>query len=466
MLAPPPLSARPRCGSAADRGLAAAAACLVLVYLLVYRTAMGAHVAPLQNLTATLLATLPLAYAAWLARQQTAIDHRHLLLVLAGAAAMRLAIPWELLSGSDDAFRYLWDGRVSDHGFNPFSHPPQAPALQAVREERFYPGIFRPDMRTVYPPLAQLWFWVAYRLSPTSFFGLKLTLLAHELLSVALLWRLLDRRGQSPLWALLYAWSPLAVVQLFAGGHLDGLLTPWLLIAALLADGQRRGRLPPLGAGMALGASALIRPVTLLCLPALSLAHRGWRLLLPLLGLALITVALYLPYLDAGPGLVESLATYSRQWSFNGSVYQLARQLPLADDKVRLGLYTLVAAWSVVSALLPAASPGRMLSAIGGYYLLAPTVYPWYLLPVVALGALYPGPWIVALPAAVTLSDLVLHRHARGLPWTLPVWALIVEYGTIAALVGLAVLKHRRSFRSGPDDAGAPINLQRGESPP
>jgi len=102
----------------------------------------------------------------------------------------------------------------------------------------FHPAIFRPEMRTVYPPLAELWFWLAYRLSPSGFAAWKLILLGHELARRRILCRLLQRMNLPPLRALLYAWSPLAVVQLFSGAHLDGLLVPWCLLSLVLAPSR------------------------------------------------------------------------------------------------------------------------------------------------------------------------------------------------------------------------------------
>lgn len=428
---------------AETRRLAALAACLVAVaaaHLTVYRTDLLAGLGPLRNLAATLLSSLPYALAVWVAARTTGAAWRQLALLLGGVVALRLCIPLDGLVGTDDAYRYLWDGRVLDHGINPFAHPPAAPALAPLREPVFHPHIYRPDMRTVYPPLAQAWFWVAYRLGPASFVGLKLVLLLHECVSALLLWALL-RRGEDtpPLLAVAYAWSPLAVVQLQAGAHLDGLLVPWCLLAVLLAG---RGR--PVLAGLALAAATMVRPLMVLCLPAL-VGRRSTRQGLAVVGsYVLLCGALVAPLAGAGRGLVQSLWTYARHWRFNGSLFRLAEAALGRRRWLRPALYGAVGVGSLAAARAPAPLPARMLLALGIYFAFAPTVYPWYLVPVAALGALYPGPWLVALPGLVTISDLVFVSEARGGPWQVPAVALWIEYLALYGLAAREVLVRRR----------------------
>ncbi len=420
-------------------GLAASCA----AYLLIYRTALGAELGQLVNLAATLAASLPFAFM--LFRSQRAsmgqgLSHRHcLMLLLLGAAALRLCLPWDGLAGTDDAYRYLWDGRVQASGINPFAHAPDAPALEALRDERFWPNIYRPDMRTVYPGLSQLWFLVAYLVHPGGFIGLKLVLLLNDLAAVWLLYTLLRRRGITPLRAAGYAWSPLPVVQLFAGGHLDGLMVPWLLLCVLMAEQDKLG-----WAGAALGAATQVRPVAVLAAPALALRRPLRETWLAGCGFVAAFSLLLLPYARAGALMLESLLVYANHWRFNGSLFQLAEGLFGRRRVVRRSLYGVVAGASLGAAWLPVGVHGRMLAALGAYFMLAPTVYPWYLLGCLGLGALYGGPLVAAGPLLVTLSDLVFLVKALGGKWQLPTHLLWLEYAGIYGLLTYQLLTHRR----------------------
>ncbi|MCC6747000.1 MAG: hypothetical protein IT371_05030 [Deltaproteobacteria bacterium] len=432
--------------------LGAALSLSLLAQLAVYFTETFGPLGPLRNLAVTLATTLPLALALRVAARPELTPRSLAFWVVVGAAALRLALPWSAVEGSSDAFRYLFDGRVLASGTNPYLHPPVADALVPLREAHFFPGIFRPEMRTVYPPLAELWFAVAYWLSPTSFFGLKLVLFIHELATVLLLRRLLARAGAPPERALLYAWSPLPIVQLFVAGHLDGLLVPWLLLALLLAE--RR----PFAAGLSLAASALVRPVTLLCLPSLALGpDRSRRQSLAVaLAVGLATTLLLCPFLSAGGRLVESLLVYAQEWRFNGSLFALASLASpaLAATWLRPALYAGTALASVACALLPAARSTRFLLALGAYFALAPTVYPWYLVPLLALGALHGGVWVVLLPALVGLSDLVFLDGRPGGVWEVPALAQVLEYGVLYLLVALQLARRARPGSERPPAPG------------
>ena len=153
----------------------------VLLYFVVYRHPALQALGPLRNLVATLLGTLPYALAVWSNEEHPlSVSTRGAVLLFGGTALLRLCVPLDSLVGSDDAYRYLWDGLVLANGVNPFDHAPQAASLAPLRDEVFFPFIYRPEMKTVYPPLAQLWFFLAYKLTPGSFVGLKLILIAHD----------------------------------------------------------------------------------------------------------------------------------------------------------------------------------------------------------------------------------------------------------------------------------------------
>jgi hypothetical protein len=449
------------------------AACLALgcaAYLAVFRTEALAGLGPLRNLAATGLALLPYAVAVRLAAQVTQPSRLDLAVLFGGLVLLRLCLPLGAVEGSDDAYRYLWDGLVQSHGINPYAHAPQAEALTPLRDALFHPFVYRPDMRTVYPPLAMLWFRLAYALTPESFVGLKLILLAHEVASTTLALLLLRKQGQGSLRALIYAWSPLAVVQLFAGAHLDGLLVPWLLLSLLLC------RRWPLWAGVALALATMVRPLMALCLPAL-IGRRPLReAALVCAGFALGAALLLLPFISAGRLLVESLKVYARHWHFNGSLFRLA-EWALGWRRSRYMTYTFSALGALAAGWLPgrtdefltpvrddaalrddpraasadlASRAARYLLALGIYLALAPTVYPWYLLPMVALGGLISrGPLVIALPALVGLSDLVFWHKLDTGRWQVPGVALGLEYGLIAALLALEL--YRRWFAPPPD---------------
>ena len=87
-------------------------------------------------------------------------------LVLLVAVFLRLTPLFSPPSLSDDAYRYVWDGRVQAAGTNPYLHVPAAPALAHLRDAAIYENVNRRDYApTIYPPAAQLLFLATTRVS-------------------------------------------------------------------------------------------------------------------------------------------------------------------------------------------------------------------------------------------------------------------------------------------------------------
>ena len=55
---------------------------------------------------------------------------------------------------SDDAYRYLWEGRVQRAGLNPFVLPPNHAALRHLRDDD-WSNINHPDYPAIYGPVAE-----------------------------------------------------------------------------------------------------------------------------------------------------------------------------------------------------------------------------------------------------------------------------------------------------------------------
>ena len=109
----------------------------------------------------------------------------------------------------------------------------------------------------------------------------------------------------------LWAWSPLVVIELGLNAHVDALGVA-LLIGALLA--WQRGRAAAAGALAAAAAAVKL-------LPAVALL--GMRRRRAVVAAAVVAVVLALPYAAAGPRMAGSLGEYSRRWRVNDGAFAL-----------------------------------------------------------------------------------------------------------------------------------------------
>jgi len=379
--------------------------------------------------------------------------------ILLGALLLRLTMLPLPPTLSDDALRYLWDGKVAAAGFNPYTLTPEASDLVPLRDGAWR-RVPHPEIPTVYPPLAVAAFSITSRF-PFPLLAWKALATGADLAACALLLALARRLGVPEGRVVWYAWNPLPVLEVAGMGHVD-VLGVAAVLAAVLAltrrdDGGRTGN--AVQAAVCAAAGVLAKLVPLVALPMWArLSRRPWRFLGAALGLVAAAV---LPVLAATGGIPPGLVRYGVSWEFNGPLYEpLWRLLDAAGtapwiagrleaneeatrqfyrwDAVYPYLYPqllaklLLAAGIGTAAVLslrerdPAAGTGRL---FGRLMLLSATVYPWYLLWVLPWAALLGWRAWRALSALILLSYLVL----AGLP-LLP-WIHLAIWGPFAVLL-------------------------------
>lgn len=353
---------------------------------------------------------------------------------------------------SDDIWRYLWDGRVAINGINPYSHPPDDAALEALRAS-WHHLINHPSIPTIYPPGAQIVFVLLAVLGPGVLLY-KTAWIAADL-GVGRVLERLEGDGDGPgLASLLWLWSPLVMVEVAWSGHMDpvGILP---MVAALLflrpggwpdpdpsprdaADSTGAARRRGLLAGALLGLGTAVKFAPAAALPALW-RRRGGRA--ALIGL-LVPVLLSLPYLGAGTGLLDGLGEYAARWRFNAGLF-LALEALLGSGAARAvavvvpGLAAAWAAWRRWPV-------GRtLLWALGAGLLLAPTLHPWYLLWILPLAALRRSPAWILFTATVFLAYFGHDVYRVTGDWPEPLLLRILIHGPVLLVLAWEALADR-----------------------
>ncbi|HTR99087.1 MAG TPA: hypothetical protein VML00_05000, partial [Bacteroidota bacterium] len=220
--------------------------------------------------------------------------------------------------GSDDIYRYLWDGRVAAAGINPYAYTPTDPHLASLATADLPSRVNHPELQSVYPALAQGLFLLAHSLFGDSVAGMKLLLVCADIATMLILWRFASPTRLAPVPLLLYAWSPLPVLYFALDGHVDALGILFLLLAVALFSAGR-----PLRGAAALGAGALAKLVPLIALPLLLRSLKGARRILVPAVTALVVLAGALIYYEPTWGVARSLATFGSHWEFNGSIFSV-----------------------------------------------------------------------------------------------------------------------------------------------
>jgi len=190
------------------------------------------------------------------------------LLILAFAARIVVAVgAGEQAWLSDDIYRYVWEGKLVSHEMNPFTVSPEQLENSGLADDSIFPNIDHPWLPTIYPPLSQYLFALAYRLGGDSLFGFKFLAFLFELLTAIMMIRF-AREMHLPRWSVLvYLFCPLVFIEFIISSHVDILAIPFLLMF-LLSSSLRKPK--PIAAGLWLAAAAMIKlPALLFALPLL-----------------------------------------------------------------------------------------------------------------------------------------------------------------------------------------------------
>lgn len=409
--------------------------------------------------------------------------------VLLSAAVLQGAALTTGPQASDDLYRYLWDAHVAASGVDPYAYAPDAPELRRLRIPFLWPDVAdcstdrlslprdaraspfanfytpvgcnrlnRSDVRTIYPPGAQLAFRVATAVTPDSSRELQVEAPAAvvSLALTGLLVGLLRRRGRPPGLALLYAASPLAGLEAAMDAHVDVLAA--LLGVAALAVGAFpavRGaarRWVPVGTGLLLAAGALVK-VYPAALGVVLLPQWGWppwrsrrTLVMVASGAGLVALA-YLPHvLAVGPKVVGFAAGYLKENGYgSGSRYLLLSALGL-DGRIAGAVAALLLLALLAWALRQPPAPDLTALAqhacvlLGGAFLVLTPGNAWYCSLLIGIAVLADrAEW----SAVVVANHLVYFQAIFGTHTSWPTVAYVVA----AVLAGGAALWRRTAPR-------------------
>lgn len=379
--------------------------------------------------------------------------------MLAAGLAMRLILFASEPALEDDFQRYLWDGAVTAQGLNPYAkspetakaaHPQLMPLGRLANESGQVLGrINHPDLRTIYPPVAQGVFAIAHWLAPWNLNAWRGLVLALDMISIALLLLLLRELGRSPLWAALYWWNPIVLKELFNSAHMDALLAPLILGALLLAIRKR-----PITATacLTLAAGVKIWPLILLLLVWREILDRPKKLIAAVALTTIVCAVFAWPVLTAGLDASSGFAAYASKWKTNSALFPqletLARFILDAAglEAIKPGLLARAVVVSVLAAVIilqcrmtAGSAQGmarKFLIVTAALFLLSPAQFPWYYLWILPLLACFPVPGLLVLSATLPLyytsfyfitrqSYEIFTQQAVWLIW-LPVWGLLL----------------------------------------
>ncbi len=386
------------------------------------------------------------------------VNRATLWIVLGFAVVMRGMVLFTRPYLSTDIYRYVWDGIVQHAHISPYRYVPGDPALGVLQAR--YPEIFehinrRDYAHTIYPPVAQMIYWLATLFSPTVQ-AMKLAMFGFECVTAGAVITLLKLMGRRSTDVLLYAWCPLLVWEIGGAGHVDATILAFVALALLF-----RYREQPVMTGLFLGLAVMTKFYPLVLLPALW--RRGdWKMPATLVAVCAVGYAVYA---SAGKLVFGFLGGYAYEEGLDsGTRYflldyaQRLRSLHwLTKANYQVFCVVVIAviavwAWRHASIELlgisarvqrPAFVRASMMFALALMLLFSPH-YAWYIAWLVPLMALYPN-W-------VTLTYVCAFFYGFTTQWAVPGSKMFVLNSWIyfAVLCAFVVEIAWREWRLGP----------------
>ncbi|MGB4899318.1 MAG: glycosyltransferase family 87 protein [Saprospiraceae bacterium] len=326
---------------------------------------------------------------------------------------VKLVLVVALPLGSDDIYRFYWDGWCVLEHISPYRYLPQdLPGRADYDWATIYPLLNSPHYYSVYPPILQVIFafcaWISAQSIHLFSICWKLILLIADLGTIYLLKKSLPDDKQNLVWW--YAWNPLILYEILANGHSEGLML-YFIIAAIYW--LQRSKFFFSAVMFAISAAVKLFPIILLPFVFKYLGYKkGLPYVLIVIMLFSISMLAVFPYYDH---FLASVRLYMSSFEFNGSVFELWKAIDYQrfgfDNIGHIGRYLSTASiiWLIVIFLRQKSHDwDSILSSIlllwTGYLLLSTTVHPWYVLPLILLGVLRRWVWPIAWSGLIMLS--------------------------------------------------------------
>lgn len=330
----------------------------------------------------------------------------------------------------DDYYRYLWDGAVTAHGYNPYVYSPletmegndNVPEeLHQLAEDsgEIIKNINHPHIRTIYPILSQVVFAAAYFIDDWQYWSWKVLLLLFDLLLLFVLIKTLRHLKLPILFVAFYWLNPIVIHEIFNGAHMDLLA---LLPVMLALYFHSKNKLWYSVIALAIAAGFKLWPVVLLPL-LLRNTLADWKQTTKYtFSFALMVLILFLPVLISN--LDESLGfiKYASKWINNAAFYSIFKwsiQNVIYFFELNISCISCITRWGIVIlyiiliAFILKRKPsdqtqffGKALLIVTVLYLISPTQFPWYYSWMVPLLALRPMISLLLYPLLLPLYQI------------------------------------------------------------
>lgn len=395
------------------------------------------------------------------------------------AILLRLLFLFAIPNLSQDFYRFIWDGRMSFEGFNPYIFTPnvfiQNGEFPVHQAQELYNGMGSLSAKhyTNYPPLNQFCFFIAALFSGKSILGsvvvMRLIIILADIGIIYFGKKLLEgfKLPSSRIWW--YALNPFIIIELTGNLHFEGVMLFFLIWALYLLQ-QNKWK----WAAVVFACSISVKLIPLMFLPLFfwwflqknkNSTQKKWTFIyLKLKNLTLfyviiigVTILLFLPFIST-----EFIGNYSKtvglwftNFEFNASVYYLARAigykltgynqigvigkiLPIITILIILGFSLLKKNYSTQILI------NTIVLVFSCYLFLSTTVHPWYLATIVLFCVFTEYRFPIIWSFVIILSYLS-YLSIGNADKSENLWLITLEYSIVFTVFAWEVIFKKKS---------------------
>ena len=351
------------------------------------------------------------------------IKSKEIIILIIAGILIRLVFINTTPIGSDDFYRYMWDGKVQANHINPYLYSPTDASLNSLHSDKLPRLINFNSMKSIYFPLSQWIFYAGYAISGENVYGYKLLLFIFELITIFSIYLLIKKLGVERKYILLYVLCPLPIIQFALDAHVDGFGLPFLILSILFYLNNKK-----VFSLILLGISFSIKPVGLVLLPILFFMEKSYIDRIKIIIIPLIVFFIqFLPYIFSSNPF-EAFLIYTKNWTYNGPVFTFLYHF-IRDNQVARKICSVL----LIIVLLPLVLSKKdflwkVYYAILLLFIFSPVVHPWYIAWIAILLPVFPkrsGILFVCLSSLTALT--VLNYKLYGV-WQQNPWILTLEY--------------------------------------
>jgi alpha-1,6-mannosyltransferase len=329
--------------------------------------------------------------------------------LIATGLLARIALVFIFPALSDDIYRFFWDGRLMVSGISPYGILPADALAKNIPylDKVLFDSLNSQPYYTIYPPVSQLFYAISASIGNIKVAAvvMKILFLLTEIVGVIYMIKLLKKIALPLKPSILFFLNPLVIIEGAGNLHFEVIMVSFLCISIYYIFNNKL-----IYGAFWMSASIGVKLLPLMILPYFWFRLNGkdkWLFFSSLIG---IMICIFLP-MAGGIEVISFLSSvdlYFRKFEFNAGIYYLLRYVGQQISGYNLisyigpllGLITLGynLYWASVKKSFEHKDFIHYALLVWAVYLvLATTVHPWYVIPLLFFGIFtsfrYPLMW-------------------------------------------------------------------------